>query len=281
MLRVGDNHCHLNPVRGVGVKAFAKRFLESGGWFVGLVNLLSWSYGISAGGPSDFERIYRLTLRAAEELRREGLKVAVILGPHPAELARLVDAGVSVERAEKVIVEAYEAAADWVRRGEASGLGEVGRPHWQAPAAVVEACNRVVERVAELADELGCVVHLHVERGGRRTIDEVASRAAGRRGIFVLHHVEGSHAAYAWERGLVPSVPAREAEVGAALAGSAEFVVESDFLDDPRRPGAVATPWSIARLFRRLADNGLVSRERAERILVRKLEELYGVECDS
>ena len=278
MLRVGDNHCHLNPVRGMGVRAFAKRFRSAGGWFVGLVNLTSWSLGVTAREPSDYERVYEATLGAARELRGEGLAVAVILGPHPAELARMVESGVRPERGRDVVMRAYELAAEYVRRGEADGLGEVGRPHWSAPPAVVRACNEVLERVAALAEELGCAVHLHVERGGAGTIDDLASRLGRLRGKFVLHHAEGAYAGYARDRGLIPSVPGREAEVLAALSGTSDFVVESDFLDDPRRPGAVVAPWSIQRLFTRLIKSGRISESVAERILVRNVSELYGVE---
>lgn len=277
-LRVGDNHCHLNPVRGMGARAFAKRFREAGGWFVGLVNLLSWSYSVEVTSAQDYERVYRLTLSTAEELRQEGLRVAVILGPHPAELARLVDAGASVEKAVAVVLEAYRLAAEHVGRGEADGLGEVGRPHWQARPAVVEACNRVLGEVVSMAEELECVVHFHVERGGRATVEDLASKVRGRRGRYVYHHAEGSCAGYAAERGLVPSVPAREDEVLAALRSTQGFVVESDFLDDPRRPGAVVAPWSIQRLFNRLVSRGYLSEGAAHRVLVENIAELYGVE---
>ncbi|RLE97501.1 MAG: deoxyribonuclease [Thermoprotei archaeon] len=274
-LRVGDNHCHLNPVRGMGVKAFAKRFRESGGWFVGLVNLTSWSYGVNIGGASDYERVYRLTLHTARELRREGIKVAVILGPHPAELARLIERGVKARRAVNLILNAYRIAARYVELGEAHGLGEVGRPHWRAPRVVVEACNEVLDRVIDMALELDCVVHLHVEREGLKTIADLSTRIKGLKRV-VLHHAEGAYSREAFERGLIPSVPAKEGELRAALRGGRHFVVESDFLDDPERPGAVVAPWSIARLFKRMIRRGLLSEEDAQAILIENIERIYG-----
>jgi len=69
VVRVGDNHLHLNPVKGMGVREFAERFLASGGWFAGLVNLTSWSYGVKIAGAEDYEMVYRLTLDAP---RRRG-----------------------------------------------------------------------------------------------------------------------------------------------------------------------------------------------------------------
>ena len=276
-IRVGDNHLHLNPIKGMGVHEFAKRFLASGGWFTGLVNLTSWSYGVRVASAEDCERIYRIALETARELREHGLQVAVMLGLHPAELARLVESGVSAEKAAAFVAKAYEIAAGYVRRGEASGLGEAGRPHWPAPREVVEACNTVLERVIELALELDCVVHLHVEREGKATVDDLAEKLKGARKI-VLHHAEGAYAGYAISRGFVPSVPAKEREVLEAIKGGCSFVVESDFLDDPERPGAVVAPWSISRTFARLISKGVLSSSDAERILVKNIEKLYGVE---
>jgi len=277
-IKVGDNHLHLNPVKGMGVREFAKRFLASGGWFAGLVNLTSWSYGARIASAEDCERVYRVTLNAARELRERGLQVAVMLGLHPAELAKLVESGVSAEKAAALVAKAYEIAAGYVRRGEASGLGEAGRPHWPVPREIVEACNAVLNRVIELSLELDCVVHLHVERGGKGTVDDLAARLKGARKI-VLHHAEGAYAGYALERGFTPSVPAKEGEILAAVKGGCGFVVESDFLDDPKRPGAVVAPWSISRTFAKLISKEALSSSDAERILVKNIEELYGVEC--
>lgn len=277
-LKVGDNHCHLNPLGGMGVKAFARRFKESGGWFVGLVNLPSWSYGVQVSTPDDYRRVYELTVDTAHALRDEGLAVAVILGPHPAELARLVERGVKPAKAVELLSEAYRLAAKYVEAGKAHGLGEVGRPHWQAPQEVVEACNQLMGRVAEIAGELDCVIHLHVERAGLRSVEDVASRLKGLRKA-VLHHAEGAYAARAGELGLVPSVPAKESEVVAA-ATCYSAVIESDFLDDPKRPGAVVAPWSIGRLFSRLIARGLISEGAANALLVENIRKLYGVEVE-
>ena len=273
-MRVGDNHCHLNPTRGIGVKAFAKRFKSSGGWFLGLVNLTSWSYGISARSVEDFDRVYRLTVKVGRELEEEGIRVAVILGPHPAELVHLVEMGVRIDKAIGLMLKAYNLAASYVERGIASGLGEVGRPHWSTPRRIIEACNAVLDSVLALARELDCIIHIHAERGGLGTIEDLALRI-GDFGKAVLHHAEGSYAYEAVKRGLIPSVPAKEREVARAIRGCRSFVVESDFLDDPKRPGAVVAPWSISRLFKRLVRRGILSEEDAFEILVSNLERLY------
>lgn len=278
---VGDAHGHVNPVRGMGPSKLARRFRSSGGWFMGVVSLLSWSYRGLARSVEDYVDVFMLTVRAAEEIRREGVRCAVIIGVHPAELARLVEHGLSLERAERLVVEAYEEAGRLVREGLAHGLGEVGRPHFPAPRSVVEACNRVLDRVLELAHDLDCPVHVHVERGVKPTVEDLASRARAKGARRVLlHHAHPQAWPLASSLGLYSSIPARASELREALSagGEARFMVESDFLDDPRRPGAVVAPWSISSTFDNLVSSGAITVEVAERILVDEVARFYGVE---
>ncbi len=77
-MKVGDAHCHVNPVKGLGPRELAKRFKKANGWFLGLVNLLSWSYDVTATKPEDYRKVYDITLKSAELIREEGIKVAII-----------------------------------------------------------------------------------------------------------------------------------------------------------------------------------------------------------
>ena len=277
MLRIGDSHGHVNPVKGIGPRKLAKRFVESGGWLYGLVNLLSWSLGVEVRGADDYRRLYDATVRAAEEMRREGLVVPVILGPHPAETAKLIARGVPPRKAVEVSVEAYRIAAKYVEKGLAHGLGEVGRPHWPAPREQVEACDEVTRHVIRLAAELDVPVHLHTERSEEALafVSKLA-RELGLRKV-VAHHIGGELGRVALQLGMIPSVPAKANELASSAGILRHAVVESDFLDDPRRPGAVVAPWSIGRTIRRLLERGVIDEEDALRALVLNPARLYSV----
>jgi len=281
LLLVGDAHGHVNPVKGIGPSKLARRFKSSGGWFMAVSSLLSWSYRGLAKRVEDYVEVFKLNVEAVEEMRREGLACAAIIGVHPAELVRLVESGVSLEEAERLVKEAYDAAARMVKDGLAQGLGEVGRPHFPSPRAVVEACNRVLDHALELAHDLDCPVHIHVERGGPRTVEDVARRARAKGAAkALLHHAEPSAWALASSLGLAASIPARSRDLLEALRGPRplSFLVESDFLDDPRRPGAVVAPWSIASTFEGLIKRGALTAEEAWRVLVDNVARFYGLE---
>ena len=275
-LRTSDAHCHANPIRGaLGPRALARKFSRSGGWFLCLVNLPSWSYGLEISRPEDYAKMYELTIKAAREVEEEGVRAAAILGPHPAELAKLVRRGKKPGEAATFLARAYDIAAEYVRRGLAVGLGEVGRPHWDVPRSVVEACNEVLDYVLVLSRDLDCIVHLHLERRGLATLEDVERRVKkGGAKRIILHHAEAELVAEARARGLYPSVPARLADLGSALAQGPCFIVESDYLDDPRRPGAVVAPWSISRTAKRLLSRG-AREEDLRTVFVENIRELY------
>ncbi len=278
---VGDAHSHVNPVKGLGPSRLARRFKESGGWFIAVASLLSWSYRGLARRVEDYVEVFKLNVEAVEVMRREGLVCAAIIGVHPAEVVRLMETGLKRDEVEGLVVGAYEAAARMVKEGQAQGLGEVGRPHFPAPREAVELCNVILDHVLELAHDLDCPVHIHVERGGLATVEDVARRARAKKARRVLlHHAEPHVWRRAAELGLASSIPARFKDLVEALRQPRplSFLVESDYLDDPKRPGAVVAPWSIASSFRKLIYQGALSVPDADRILVDNVAVFYGVE---
>ncbi len=280
-LLVADVHGHVNPVNGLGPKALASRFRDSGGWLYGLVNLLSWSVDLRVGEAGDFEALYRIYVGAAEEMRSEGLRVSLILGPHPAEAVRLLERGFGIEETLDVMMGAYELAASYVRRGLAQGLGEAGRPHWRVDPKVMELCNEVMGHAISLAADLDVPVHLHLDpfEEALMVVRRYARRADASK--IVIHHARGRIVGLAARMGFTPSVPAKISELLSVRRWWGSIVVESDFLDDPRRPGAVVAPWSIRRTFLRLIRRGEMSLENALGILVERPSRLYGIEPPS
>ncbi|MCD6457947.1 MAG: TatD family hydrolase [Thermoproteales archaeon] len=277
-MKIGDAHCHVNPLKGLGPEKLAKKFINVGGWFVGLVNLLSWNYNVDIASSDDFRKVYDYTVRSAAKMREMGLEVRVILGPHPAELTELIEKGVRKEKAYQLIIEAYDIAETFIKARKADGLGEAGRPHWNVSVDIIELSNQVMDYVLEKASDLDCIVHLHLERTTKETIKDVYERVrkTGAKKV-VMHHIKGEYAGEAVQHGLYASVPAKKEELVKAIRYGPVFVVESDFLDDPRRPGAVVAPWSIGKTFKKLIENGLISDKAVEKILVDNIRSLYNI----
>nr|WP_287070174.1 TatD family hydrolase [Pyrobaculum sp.] len=276
---VFDNHAHANEYSGYGAAEVVRRFKAAGGGGIIFVSLLTWSIG---GRPGDREwvvRLYDHTVRNAEVARGAGLVSGAVVGVHPAECVKLLEAGWTPEEVEEFMRWAVDLAARYVEEGRAVGLGEFGRPHWPVPNSVVELCNKVTLYVLERARDVDAAVHLHLERGGPATVDSIAKLAA-EAGVdprrVVMHHIEGALAGYAYSKGLSPSVPmGRWGEFEDALRHGPVFVVESDYIDDKSRPGAVIPPWTLASKFKQYVARGVLSADDMYKICVENVKSIY------
>jgi TatD-related deoxyribonuclease len=76
----------------------------------------------------------------------------------------------------------------------------------------------------------------------------------------------------------MPSVTASRKNIEAALSQGDRFLMETDYVDDRQRPGAVLGPKTVPRLTRQLMAEGILRESSAERIHREHVERTYGVE---
>jgi len=276
MVEVTDNHAHANPFKGLGFVEVARRFREVGGLAIVFAPLLSWHYSITISSPEDYRKVYEIVLRGVAEASAY-IKALAVLGVHPAEVVSLVEA-FGIERAYDIAKRAMEIAADYVRNGLAIGLGEVGRPHYKAPKPVIDICNKILDFSLELAKDLSCPIHLHLEKSDE-TVKDVIERVRKigiKPNLVVIHHAEPKMVSKCG--GLTLSIPHRGRNLERAFARKRlAFLVESDFIDDPKRPGAVAYPWAIALEVSSMLERGLVNEDQVDEVFIGNFEKLYGV----
>jgi len=265
---ITDDHIHIDPVNGRGLEA-AKDFRRAGGTHLFLVTKPSWSFGITPLKGVDFTPVFEKTLAIARGVRELGIVVFPVLGIHPAEITRLAES-MGLEQAERVMTEGLDVAAGYVTRGEAVAL-KSGRPHYEVPAEVMAASNRVLRHALELAAGLGCAVQLHAEGGPCADVVEMA-REAGQPLDRVVKHFATP------DTPLVPSLIARHEAIPSLAAAGRAFMMESDFMDENSRPGSVIGPKSVPRFTRRLLEGGTIDEEAAYRIHALTPSRTYGVE---
>ncbi|MFQ6012317.1 MAG: TatD family hydrolase [Thermoplasmata archaeon] len=273
-LPVTDHHVHLRP-SGRGVEA-VQDFARHGGTRILLVHVPHEDR--AALRPEDFEASYRGTLRMAERVRALDLvEVLVALGPHPAELVPLRER-FGLERASDVMRTALEIAQAHVLEGDADAIGEIGRPHWPVGEDLWAHSNALMAFGVELARDAGCPVILHTEAPAAPLFEDlaaVADRVALPRGQLVKHYADASVLPEE-NLGIFPSVIARREHVREAAAKGTRFLLETDYLDDPRRPGAVLGLNTIPKRSADLLREGRVGREDLRRIHEDNVVALYG-----
>lgn len=277
-LPIVDHHCHLSPT-GEGVAA-ARRFADAGGTHLFLA---TQNY---SGGPivelEQYRTQFETTERLAHRIRDEvGVSVYPVVAPYPVDLIGARDA-LGLARAEELHGEALELAGAWVRERRAVALGEVGRPHFPVEDEIAEASDRLLLHALRTARAADCPAVVHCEeldRAGYALLGRLAHRAGLPAGRLVKHFARAVLPAE--ERGgIVPSYLARRELAVQSLGGDGPWFWETDFLDDPRRPGAVL---DLATVPRRAAWVVEHHRELADRLCVPFLDavrQVYGLELD-
>lgn len=265
---ITDDHIHIDPTNGRGIEA-AKDFRRSGGTHIFLVAKPSWSLSVEPSTGDDYREVFDATLRVAEMVRETGVVVYPVLGVHPAEIGRLAER-MTLDEAAGVMMAGLDLAARYVEDGRAVAL-KSGRPHYEVAPEVLSASNAVLFHALELGADRGCAVQLHAESGPCADVVDMAQRA----GIPVEKVVK--HFATP-DTPLMPSFIARHEEIPALARSGRRFTMESDYMDENSRPGAVIGPKSVPRFTRRYLEEGLITEEDAWRIHRETPSRTYGVD---
>ena len=280
---ISDAHCHANP-KGLGASEVATRFRRAGGWFLALVSLPPHYYGFDLSTEGMLKAI-DAHVKECESARKLGVKVACIAGLHPAVIDRLVKA-VGPARADEVVSKVdrvLKYLRELRRRGAIDGFGEFGRPHYKTLPESVVVNELILTKVFEIAEEVGGVIHLHLEQGGALTVRSVHMilrdySIEPRRIIF--HHSTLKMIAEAGEYGYSATFTGRKEVIKAVskVCCNTLCMIESDYIDDPSRPGVVMYPWEIQQEVSNALREASVSEDLINRILVDNIVEVYDVE---
>ncbi len=270
-----DHHCHLSPA-GDGVRA-ALRFAHAGGThlFVATVNWTGATPRSAEDYRAQFEGMEALAGRIAAEAH---VTVYLVVAPYPIDLLSLADSA-GIAEAIEVQKKALDEAARWIRERRAVALGEVGRPHFPVPPDRAAAAAEVFRYALAVARDLGCPAVVHCEDldgAGYRELEELARSVGFPTGKLVKHYAR-SLVPDADRGSIVPSYLARGTLVEEALPHRGPWFLETDYLDDPRRPGAVLDLATIPRRVKAVATADPESLERFRIPFGDAIETVYGI----
>ncbi|WP_440007335.1 TatD family hydrolase [Halomicrococcus sp. SG-WS-1] len=269
-----DDHMHLDPENGRGIEA-VKDFARSGGTHLLVVNKPSWLLGVEVESGEDFREVFDATVDAVERASEilDG-RAWPVLGVHPGLISKLVDdRGYDPAEARDLMRAGLAEAAEYVADGPGVAL-KTGRPHYDVSEAVWDASNAVLRRGLELGAETGCAVQLHTEAS--EDLTEVAEWAedAGLPAERVVKHYAGGRLA-----GPTPSVMSEKDRLEVAAEAGEPFLMETDFVDDPDRPGAVMGPKTVPRRVRWMQEEGYDDAVRNAH--VETPERVYGLSTEA
>ena len=261
-----DNHFHLN--RNGRFLDAAKDFKNAGGTSVILVHCPDFSAPpTTKQGHRD---AYQDTINMAESVRKElGLGVRVVLGPHPAAFAHQFikwvqeDGEAGKEKAMENYRDSIDEAVNFYHEGQAHAIGEVGRPHWEVSDEIWDLSNELLLDTMTLAATEGFAIQLHVAGELASTYSDMATMAskAGLSKDRLVRHYSPPNVDSTITQGLTPSVLIGKGALETLLetAGNCShgFLLETDYMDDLRRPGAVLGPKTVPKRTQQLVAAGI------------------------
>jgi TatD-related deoxyribonuclease len=267
---ITDDHIHIDPKNGRGIEA-AKDFLRAGGTHLFLVSKPSWSLGVHPSSGADYSFVFDETIRIGRMISELGIVVYPVLGVHPAEISHLGER-LGIEDTVAVMKGGLDLAARYVNEGKACAL-KSGRPHYDVAPETGAASNEILGHALHLAKECSCALQVHAESGACDDIVEMAGRAGIALDRVVKHYATP-------ETRLMPSLIANHEAIPALCQKRRQFTMESDYMDENARPGAVIGPKSVPRFTKHLLGQGLITNEDCHRIHAETVEKVYGVPID-
>jgi TatD-related deoxyribonuclease len=274
-LPVVDHHCHLSP-HGEGVEA-ARRFASAGGThlFLATQNYLPRV----PHSLDEYRTQFETTEGLAQRIRAEvGVGVYVVVAPYPVDLIAAAEE-LGVPAALEVQRRALDLAGKWVQEHRAVALGEVGLPHFEVPPELYAAASSTFDHALAVARDVGCPVVVHSAELTPEAYRDLALRGvrAGLAPGRIVKHYARSRVAPTDRAGIAPSYLARRELVREVLPDPGPWFLETDFLDDPARPGPVLDLATVPRRALAVASASPDGEERLRIPFVTSVESVYGV----
>jgi TatD-related deoxyribonuclease len=269
---ITDNHMHLyNHLRLNALK----QFKNAGGTHVFLVSLLSTHYNLFPKSGEDFIPIFDSHIELVKKAN-EIVNAFAVVAIHPAEIT-IIGEKLGYSRAAEIMMDALEIAGKYVADGKAVAI-KSGRPHYKVSKEIWELSNSVLEYAFSIAKDVGCAVQIHTESytfEGMTEIAKIADRAGLKRDKVVKHFSPPAVKEFE-EIGIFPSVISGNDNVLKAAEQGSRFLVETDYIDDRSKPGAILGPKTVPRRVIELVEWGY--EDVAYKICVENVEKVYGVE---
>ena len=244
-----DQHIHLD--RNNRFLEAIREFANSGGTGINLVHKPNFSR--LPESLSEYRDAYEETLQMAKEIRTQfTISVSVILGPHPVAWEHQIHT-IGLEKSTTLHLEAIKLALEYISKGDAVCLGEVGRPHYPVDENIWEASNSLLLEIMKLAAEAEVSIQLHVEDNGEKTYSDLAKLCdeASLPRYLAIRHYAPADISEEFTHGLSATVSVGKGSIQKIVEtlskSNSYWGMETDFLDDPKRPGAVLGPKTVAK----------------------------------
>ncbi|WP_148882798.1 TatD family hydrolase [Thermococcus aciditolerans] len=278
---IWDDHFHVDPYKGIFLEA-VRQFHRAGGTHLVVVYKTAHDYGFSGLRAEDFMNAMDFHIGLVEKINKETpVKAYAVVGVHPAEFVYLAEQK-GLEYAKNEVMKALEYAQGLCMEGKAIAIGEIGRPHYEVSEEIWNASIELMKYGMSLAKEADCAVQLHTESFDEEKFRELGKyvREVGIKPYKVVKHFSPPLVKVAEEVGVFPSIIASKKNIKEAIEQGNRFMMETDYIDDKRRPGAVLGPKTVPKRTKAFLQNGLFTEEDVYKIHMENPRKVYEVEVE-
>ena len=277
LLIIFDNHLHLRR-DGRFIDAI-KDFKKAGGTHFVLCQLPMTNLVIR---DKSYESCYQETLAMADEIRSKiAIGVFVTVGPYPVDYLKLLEK-FDRKSAIHIMKKGIDEAAKICEEKKCIGIGEIGRPHFPVDKQIIEDSNEIILYGMQRAKDVNVPVILHTESttpGQCKELVELGKKA-GLPAHKIVKHYSPPLILKNENHGLMPSVLASKKNIFIATKKSTRFMMETDYIDDPSRPGAVLGPKTVPKRTLELVENDIMTEKQAYEIHKRNPEKTYDIDLE-
>ncbi|MDG6218804.1 MAG: TatD family hydrolase [Candidatus Thermoplasmatota archaeon] len=272
-----DNHMHLR--RDGRYLDAIKEFKKEGGTHFVLCQYPNVNHVIK---EQSYLAVFQQTIDMAEEIKKNvDVTVYTTVGPYPVDYLRLKEV-FGREKAIELMNEGMDTAAQFCQEGKSIGIGEIGRPHFPVDTEIIQDSNRILQYGMKQAKRIGVPVILHTETTTPAQCKELAlmGEQVDLAAHQIVKHFSPPLLLPEENFGLMPSVLASKKNIERAIQKGTRFLMETDYIDDPRRPGAVLGPKTVPRRTFELLANKSVTEEDIAIIHQDNPEKTYNIQME-
>ena len=239
-----------------------KEFKKSGGTHFVLCQLPMTNLVIR---DKSYVGCYSETLKMADEIRSNiNIGVFVTVGPYPVDYLKLVEK-FGREPAVSIMRKGIDEAAKLCEEKNCIGIGEIGRPHFKVNKQVLDDSNKILFYGMQRAKDVNVPVIVHSESTTPDHCEELVKlgKKAGLPAHKIVKHYSPPLILENENFGIMPSVLSSKKNIIVSINKGTRFMMETDYIDDPRRPGAVLGPKTVPKRTFELIENGLLTEKQA------------------
>ncbi len=265
---ITDNHAHVDSINGLGPIKVAKTFYNAGGRVLILLNKPIFG---------KIEKSMDILIRDIQKINKEtNVKAFGLVGVHPAELTYLTKY-IPLNEAKERIIKGLNYAKKLVEEYDfLVGIGEVGRPHYPVSEEIWNVSNELLEYSLTLAKDIDCSVQIHAESSDEKVFKEIYEmcKRVGINKDRVIKHFTTKFI----DNYIFPSMLANKVNED-IFKKSYRFVMETDYIDDLKRPGAVLGIKTVPRITKKLIEKG-IDEEIFYKIHKENIEKIYNISLE-